>query len=402
MEEKQMSREGRSFVYIGSWKDDGTKAGGIHLYELDKNSGELIHREDYCPQLAVGSFCVTQDKRFLYAVDEQKQSGGVSWVGGSIYAFAICREDGRLTPIDSISSGGVFPNDIAVDNTERYLTVSNYGSEDYVIKTVKNKNGTYELEKIYEEAGVVTVSIKENGCFDRLCDLYCHTDEPSRAFELFQSSPHPHSVNTAPLAPFLLAADRGCDELVMYRLDEENGFMERVCRYRTPVGSGPRTSVFHQKLPYFYVTSELLPYVTSYSYSPLSGEIKEIMQLPTVPPEKVPENLEHFFDKPHPSDIRIHPNGKFLYVATRGEHSLAVFAVEEDGGLSFLQSVGSGGIHPWNLAIDESGAFLTVCNQESKNAVVFRVGGDGKLVETGHIAERINRPAAVLTVSFEP
>jgi 6-phosphogluconolactonase len=88
------------------------------------------------------------------------------------------------------------------------------------------------------------------------------------------------------------------------------------------------------------------------------------------------------------AEIRIHPNGRFVYGSNRGHDSLAVFARNPaDGTLSRLQIVPAGGAHPRNFTLSPDGAWLICANRDSNNLVVFKVdAATGLLAATGHTA----------------
>jgi 6-phosphogluconolactonase len=108
------------------------------------------------------------------------------------------------------------------------------------------------------------------------------------------------------------------------------------------------------------------------------------------------------------ASIRVHPNGRFVYVANRatntvdfhgkqvfagGENTIAVFAInQETGEPTLIQSMDTHGFQPRTFALDTSGSFLAVANQSPlsvrdrgnvgavpSNLALFRVRDDGKL-----------------------
>jgi 6-phosphogluconolactonase (cycloisomerase 2 family) len=101
--------------------------------------------------------------------------------------------------------------------------------------------------------------------------------------------------------------------------------------------------------------------------------------------------------------IHVHPNGKFVYQATRsagsdasgkpmlggGENSIAVYAINpQSGEPTLLQNADTRGAEPRTFALDPSAQMLVVGNQTAVTAgaktipaslAVFRVRTDGKL-----------------------
>lgn len=155
--------------------------------------------------------------------------------------------------------------------------------------------------------------------------------------------------------------------------------------------------MFHPRKPWLYVISELLPYVTAFRYDKKSGELEEIGGLPTVE-GMVEEDLSDFFSLTHPSDGCMDLEGKKLYVANRGEDSVAVFTIDsETGALKFCERVKTGGEQPWSCALAADGRFLYVVNQKSNQLVVLEQK-EGRWQRTGQDF-CVERPVCVRVLS---
>jgi 6-phosphogluconolactonase len=85
-----------------------------------------------------------------------------------------------------------------------------------------------------------------------------------------------------------------------------------------------------------------------------------------------------------PSNIRMHPNGKFIYSANRGDDSIAIVAIDEGTGrMNRLDVVKTGGQGPREMNIEPSGRFLFVCNLQSNDVVTFALdGATGRMNQT--------------------
>jgi len=109
------------------------------------------------------------------------------------------------------------------------------------------------------------------------------------------------------------------------------------------------------------------------------------------------------------STIRVHPNGRFVYVGNRaggtaefegkrvfagaGENSIAVFQLnQETGEPTLTQNADTHGFGPRTFTVDPGGEFLAVANQApmavrdgggvktvSAGLSLFRIGSDGQL-----------------------
>ena len=78
----------------------------------------------------------------------------------------------------------------------------------------------------------------------------------------------------------------------------------------------------------------------------------------------------------HSSELRLRPDGRFLYVGNRGHDSIAVYAINETPGpaagqLTLVEIVPSGGKCPRNFNFSPCGTFALVGNQNSNSVVSF-------------------------------
>ncbi len=105
--------------------------------------------------------------------------------------------------------------------------------------------------------------------------------------------------------------------------------------------------------------------------------------MPTLPPD--------FTAASTTAEIRVHPNGRFLYGSNRGHDSLAVFAIDAATGLlsaTPLEFVPTGGRNPRNFALSPDGQWLVCAHQDTPLLTVFRVDATtGRITRTPHIAE---------------
>jgi 6-phosphogluconolactonase len=89
------------------------------------------------------------------------------------------------------------------------------------------------------------------------------------------------------------------------------------------------------------------------------------------------------------AEIRLSPDGRFVYGSNRGHDSLAVFARDAvTGTLVPVEIVSCGGKHPRNFSLSPDGQWLLCANRDSNNLVVFKVdAAHGRLTATGQPAK---------------
>ncbi|HEU0005421.1 MAG TPA: lactonase family protein, partial [Terriglobia bacterium] len=338
-------------VYFGTYT--GPKSKGIYLSRLDLSSGKLS-----APTLAGETeqpsfLALHPNRRFLYAVNE---TGGGRRGTGQVTAFAVA-SDGKLTLLNQQPSRGSAPCHLVVDRVGKSLLLANYGG-----------------------GSVAAFSIGPDGRLGESTGFVQHSGSsvnPQR-----QKEPHAHSINLDAANRFAVAADLGLDQVLVYRFDSGKGTLSPNEPPSAPVkaGSGPRHFAFHPSGRNAYVINELASTVTTFQYDAGKGVLKETQTLSTLPKD--------FTGTSHTAEVQVHPSGKFLYGSNRGHDSIAVFTIEANGTLRYVENTPTGGSTPRNFGISPDGKFLLAANQKSDNVVVFRIDPkSGRLTSTGNTLE---------------
>lgn len=391
----------KTFCLISSWErtyggNDGN--GGIHVYEMMED-GSLKECAWVNPELAIGYLAVSPDGKYVYGINETKNFSNTETFGGSVLAYELDPETGKLTFINTKSTAGVFPCFLTIMNDGSHLFATNYGSLDAVVRSFQKEDGTYGVQRLFDEGSVVMLPISEDGSVAAVSSLTVHTKtsvDPKR-----QIAVHPHSVNVDPKDEFAVVCDRGGDRIYFYRIDKENHKLTPCSEFHTKAGTGPRHLAFHPTKDIFYVVSELTPNIAAYSFNRANGEVTEINMISVEPPKYEPRDYNNFGACTHPADVHVHPNGKFVYSSNRGHNSISIFAVDEEtGAISYVSSVPSNGITPRTFAIDPSGKYMMVTNQDTNTAFTHTLGEDGSLSATGSVMY-VDQPVCVKYVEVE-
>jgi 6-phosphogluconolactonase len=122
---------------------------------------------------------------------------------------------------------------------------------------------------------------------------------------------------------------------------------------------------FHPNGRHIYVINELANSVTLFDYDTEPGILIERQTISTLP--------EGYDGTSYCADVKITPNGHFLYGTNRGHDSIAAYRIGEDGQLTLLEIEPSLGQGPQNLAITPGGELLLCANMPGNNVVVFRI-----------------------------
>ncbi len=355
----------KHFVYFGTYTATSPKEGhrkeGIYVYEYDPSQGFLTFVST-AQNVENPSFLgIHPSRRFLYAVNELHH--------GQASAFAVDPNNGALTYLNSQPTDGSAPCYVSFDPEGKWLLVPNYG------------NGTLAVFPILPDGELGPHS-----------DYVVHKGSGPEHGR--QENAHAHSVLFDPSGQFVLAADLGIDQVLIYRLDRERGKLipHQPAFLKMPAGAGPRHMAFHPDGKILYVANELNSSVTACSWDADQGRLESLQTLSTLPAEFQQWNSA--------ADIHMTADGQFLYVSNRGHHSLAIYKAAPDGTLTALGHAPSGGEWPRNFAILPPGYRILVANEHTDNAVTYRIdSASGRLSPTGS-QYRVPKPVCVLPVEF--
>jgi len=193
-----------------------------------------------------------------------------------------------------------------------------------------------------------------------------------------QKEPHAHCFVISPDNRFAYAADLGTDQVLCYQLNPETGELQPAVQpfVRMIPGAGPRHLTFDPAGRHVYVINELLNSVTVFKFLPETGFLIEQQTISTLPVDFVGES--------YCADLKITPNGHFLYGTNRGHDSLGMYRIADDGRLTLIGIEPSGGKGPQNLAITRDGQLLLCGNMPGNRLMVFRIDQQtGRLTAQG-------------------
>ena len=202
----------------------------------------------------------------------------------------------------------------------------------------------------YSSGSVASLPIGKDGSLGKAATFVQHKGgsvNPTR-----QSGPHAHCFVLSPDNRYVLSADLGLDQVLSYRLDVDDAKLTipRQPFVRTPAGAGPRHLTFHPNGRWLYVIHELSNAVSVLDYNKRSGVLIERQTLSTLPAD--------FDGTSHCADVKVTPDGRFVYGTNRGHDSIAIYRVGKSGKLTTVAIVPSLGKGPQNLAITPDGRLL--------------------------------------------
>jgi len=361
--------KGKYLFYVGTYTESGSKSKGIYAYRYDAATQEITSLGLAAETTNPSWLALHPNGRFLYAVNEVQNYQGPN--SGGVSAFSIDRSTGKLTFLNEVASRGADPCYVTVDQSGKYVLVANYTGGSIAVFPISADG----------KLGKASAFIQHTG----------HSLNPKR-----QEAAHAHSIDLSPDERFAFVNDLGLDELLVYKFDKSKGSLKpnNPPFAKLDAGAGPRHFALHPSGQFAYVVSELASTVTAFSIQLKPGTLRRLQSISTLPEDFKGENDD--------AEIRIHPNGKFLYASNRGHDSIAVFAIDPATGTpTAVEHTPTGGKTPRSFEIDPTGRLLFAENQNSDNIVVFQIDEKtGKLTSTGKILD-VGQPVCVKFLPLE-
>jgi 6-phosphogluconolactonase len=325
-------------VWIGTSSAKPSK--GIYHCRLDVEKGTLSEPNLAAEISGPGFLAMHPQGHHLYAVGTLE---GVP----SVVAYKITRQGDQSTLVldNALAIGDGGAAHVAVDRTGKTLLTAQYGG------------GSVAAFRLAADGalGEQTLLIKHEGGSGVV---------PGR-----QDAPHAHWVGFSPDNRFCFVPDLGLDRVMIYSHDLDRAKIDSHGSAQVPAGGGPRHMKFHPSGKWAYVLNELALSVTVFDYEPEAAVMTARQTIPTVP--KAILEKEQFSSA---SEIRIHPNGRFVYSANRGHDTITAFEVDQDTGeLSVIELENIRGATPRNFNLDPSGRWLIAAGQDSHTLACFAV-----------------------------
>jgi 6-phosphogluconolactonase len=339
----------------------GGEAGAINAFEFDLASGALKPLKQTTGIANPFFLALSADGKFLYS-NFSKNFGGK--VPEEVAAFEIVGRTGELKALNRHSSRGNVTCYVDIDDTGRAAVAANYG-----------------------DGSTVSLGVKPDGSLGEPVSFFPHV-VPAGADPKTKS--HAHAAVIGPGNRHVYVPDLGLDRVFVYKLDAATAKLEPSEPPYTelPKGLGPRHLTFHPAGKFAYVINEHGNSVTVLDFDAASGALTAKQTLSTVPAD--------FTGKSYCADVKITPDGKFLYGTNRGHDSIAIYSIGADGTLTLVGIEPSLGKGPQNLAITADGAWLLCANMPGKNVAVFKIdAAKGTLKSAGEPME-VASPSCIM------
>ena len=347
--------------YLGTYTAHSTSQ-GIYTDTFDSETGKLGPLVLAVKAPNPSFLALSPGGQFLYAALEISGPGSVA-------AYAV-QLDHSLKWLNQQPSGGAGTCYVSLDGTGRTALAANYSTGSIASFPIGADNLLQPLDAL----------------------IQLHGSGPNQAR---QSSPHAHSIYASPDNRFIYACDLGSDRVRIYPFDAAHRIIDvsSPLEAAVPPGSGPRHLVFAQDGRAVYVVNEMGASVSRFTRDAATGALKLVGTVSCLPAGISPG------PKITAAEIALHPSGRWLYVSVRGAETMAVFSVDENGGLKLAQNIAPGVKMPRQFAIDPSGKWVITAGQADNHLAVLKIDPNtGLLSATGESAS-VGAPVCVL---FDP
>ncbi|MEQ4222412.1 lactonase family protein [Pseudomonas syringae] len=332
-----------TFAYISSPAD-----GLISQYQLDDASGALSLVEQTKAGDQVNPMALSPDGKALFAALRAKPYQVVS--------FSIEPVTGHLKPLAQAPLAESLAY-LSTDRSGRFLMGASYGADLLSVQPIDAQH------------------------------------RPSDSIQTYKTGMHAHSVRTDPSNRFAYSGNLGVDRVLQYRLEPKDGKLVPIGEgYVTvPENTGPRHLAFAPNGKFLYVVGEMSGTVTAFSINDKTGGLKQVNQA-----NGIPERLKlalgqardarnnDLKDDPTPriwaADVRISPDGKWLFTSERTSSSVSVFKVDPAAGkVTFVENYPVEEKQPRNIAVAPNGRWLLVTGEKAEKVGSYSIAADGAL-----------------------
>jgi 6-phosphogluconolactonase len=348
---------------------------GIHIFKVDRATGKMSAIDVL--ETSGSPSCLTLNRAgtYLYATNETDQVGDGK--DGTLSAYAIHRPDGKLTLLNTVSSGGAGPTYVSMHPNGRFLLVANYFGGSVAVVPILADGRLGKATDVKQDVGTIGPA------------RATHAPTGTFAFSGHDRT-HAHMIQADPSGRFVLHADLGLDQLFIWKFDEEKGALSpsEAPIALLPKGDGPRHFAFHPNGRWLYSLQEEASTIMLFDYDASVGRLTSRQTISTLPPTFAGSNFG--------SEILLSADGRFVYAGNRLHDSIAMFSVGKSGELTFVDEQWTRGNYPRSLNFDPTGRFLYSCNQRADNVTVFEVNREtGGLAFTGHYAP-VGNPSCIV------
>lgn len=359
VENRSVADESSIYLLVGTYTTGESK--GIYVYQFDTISGN----SKYLSMVKVDNpsyLTITKDERFVYSVTENEDQISAA------NSFSFDKKKGELKLINTQPTQGGAPCFISVDNEGKHIITANY------------------------LGGSVSVfPINSNGSLSEVSQVISFTGKGIDAER--QNQPHLHCVKFSPDEKYLFAEDLGTDKIFKFNVNKDNEGDFLIAgepeSFKVADGVGPRHLVFHPNQKYAYLITEMGGTVIGFNYE--NGNLKEF--------QTIEADTLHAKGS---GDIRITPDGKFLYASNRlKSDGIAIFSINASNGRLSKVGYQETGVHPRNIMVTPNGKFLLVACRDNDIIQIYEIDKATGMLTNTYKDIQLDMPVCLVFASFK-
>lgn len=325
--------------FVGTYETKPNKS--LFCFELNEDTFEVNEIFSLDGFMSASYLCLDEINNKLFVAEEFAQT-----------ISSVSLEDFSKT---SLNINEEFPCHIFHSRENNKILISNYGSGSLSVIKLDDCSNLEKLEQTFMHRGK---SVNKNR----------------------QESAHIHFSGGKDKEIWVV--DLGIDKVKNYNFHQNKLASNLEKDISVPAGTGPRHFVFGKNrinTNYMYLVGEL-----SNEVLVIDTENKKIVQVISTLKNNAVSNTC--------AAIKMSEKGDFIYVSNRGEDTIAVFKVKNDGKLELIQSQLTYGENPRDFSIFDN--ILLVANQSSNNITIFKIK-EGKLEYTGK-SKKCSNPVCII------
>jgi 6-phosphogluconolactonase len=323
-----MTMHADTFVYVSMAPEKK-----IQIYRLDPKDGKLTPTGALDVEGSPGALCVDPDKKFLFASLRTIDS---------LASYAIDPATGKLKHINTVlrEKGG----------NAAYV---NYHAGHRALYSASYMAGNWSKHEVTDDGQIAK--------------------QPRYMLKTRKTA---HAVVFSPDGQWFFVPHVESNEIQQFRR-ETDGFVLVEEAKGGSAKAGPRHLAFHPTLPMAYSSDESGSSVTAYSFNKATG-LRPVQTLSTLPAGFKGQNTT--------AEVKVHPNGKFVWVSNRGHESLAGFAIDAKGSLTAIGQTPTEKT-PRSFEIEPDGRWMFGAGEGSGKLAVFSVDTDSGKLKREHTVD---------------
>ena len=314
----------------------------IDVFALDGQSGELAVRQHLITDGAPSPMRVRPDAARLYVGLRHEHA---------VQAFAIAPGSGELSPLDRVRVPGA-PVYLYGDPALRVLFSPSYADDNLSV-----------------------IPLDAHG-------------EPQNVSQRIQDLPRAHSARLDQTGRWLLVSTLTTDAIHIFRLTDDlrlvpNDLPSMLMR----PGRGPRHVLFSADNHFVYCLNELDGSIDVLVFDAQNGGLTFLQTVSLMP--------AGFVGKPWAAELRLSPDGRFLYATERRSSTISAFAVNGASGLLSHRDCILTEQQPRGMDIAPSGRWLAAAGEISNHLTVYAVDLDSGRLTASQRCATGERPICV-------